>query len=207
MFGDIGTSPIYAFRESFEVTQMTTWRSGRELVNRRLRASDRTLVAAPADIDTDAVPRVAGTAVYLFRDHGNVPPALAANIRHHRVMHEHVLLVSVETADAPRVGFGKRARIINLATGIVQVRITFGFMDQPDVPAVLAALDLAHLDIDMDDVVYFLGSESVLAGNRPGMHHLRDELFVLLHRGAANAARFFHLPPDQVVEVGAQIDI
>jgi len=189
------------------VVQMTTWRRGRALVNERLRASNRPLTAVLDDVETSGLARVPGTAVYLFRDHGNVPPALAANVRHHRVLHEHVLLVSIEVADVPRVGVRKRAHRINLIDGVVHVKIVFGFLDEPDVPAVLAALELPHHHIDMDEVTYFLGRESVTAGNRPGMSMIREELFVLLHRGAASAARFYHLPPDQVVEIGAQIEL
>jgi KUP system potassium uptake protein len=189
------------------VAQMTTWRRGRDLVNDRLRESNRTLAEVLTDVETNGIGRVPGTAVYLFRDHGNVPPALAATVRHHRVLHEQVVLVSVAVADEPYVGVRKRAHRINLAGGVVHVKITFGFMDDPDVPAVLAAVEFPHHEFDTNDVTYFLGRESVTAGNRPGMHPLRDELFVLLHRGAASAARFYHLPPAQVIEVGAQVEL
>ena len=189
------------------VTQMTTWRRGRELVAQRLAASNRPLRAVMDDVAAHDLPRVPGTAVYLFRDHGNVPPALAANVRHHQVLHENVLLVSVDVSDHPRVGVRKRARYTRLPGDVIHVRITFGFLDEPDVPAVLDALNLPHHRFDADDVTYFLGRESVSAGNRPGMHPLREELFVLLHRGAASAARFYHLPAAQVVEVGAQIEL
>jgi KUP system potassium uptake protein len=189
------------------VLQMTTWRRGRELVNNRLQESHRTLAEVIADVEHNGLGRVPGTAVYLFRDHGNVPPALAATVRHHRVLHEQVVLVSVEVADEPYVGVRKRAHRINLAGGVVHVKITFGFMDEPDVPAVLSALEFPQREFDTDEVTYFLGRESVTAGNLPGMHPLRDELFVLLHRGAASAARFYHLPPGQVIEVGAQVEL
>ena len=189
------------------VTQMTTWRRGRELVASHLGTSDRPLAQAMDDIAARHLLRVPGTAIYLFRDNGNVPPALAANVRHQQVLHENVILVSVDVADEPHVGVRKRAHHINLPGDVIHVRITFGFLDEPDVPAVLAGLDIPHHEFDIDDVTFFLGRESVTAGNHPGMHPLRDELFVLLHRGAASAARFFHLPADQVVEVGAQIEL
>jgi KUP system potassium uptake protein len=189
------------------VAQMTTWRRGRQLVAERLNESDRPLVEVMDEVAAKQLPRVRGTAIYLFRDHGNVPPALAANVRHQHVLHDNVVLVSVEVADVPRVGVRKRAHYTNLPGGVIHVRITFGFLDEPDVPAVLAGLDISQHHFDLNDATYFLGRESVTAGNRPGMHPLRDELFVLLHRGAASAARFFQLPPDQVVEIGAQIEL
>ncbi len=189
------------------VAQMTTWRQGRRLVADHLAGADQPVIEAMENIAEQQLLRVPGTAVYLFRDNGNVPPALAANVRHQHVLHENVLLVSVDVTDVPRVGVRKRARYINLPGGVVHVRITFGFLDEPDVPAVLAGLDISHHEFDLDEVTYFLGRESVSAGNKPGMHPLRDELFILLHRGAASAARFFHLPADQVVEIGAQIEL
>jgi len=186
---------------------MTTWRRGRQLVTARLAESDRPLAEVMEEVEATHLPRVPGTAIYLFRDHGNVPPALAANVRHHHVLHEDVMLVSVEIADVPRVGVRKRARYTNLEGGLIHVRITFGFLDEPDVPAVLRGIDFANDRFDMDHATYFLGRESVSATDRPGMHPVREELFVLLHRGAASAARFFNLPADRVVEVGAQIEL
>ena len=187
--------------------QMTTWRRGRELVAERLQAGDRPMQRVLDDLEADRIPRTPGTAIYMFRDHGNVPPAMAANLRHHHVLHEQIMLVSVETTDAPHVGHRKRAHYIRVADGIIHVKIRFGFLDEPNVPLVLAALDVPHFELDVDDVVYFLGRESVTASEREGMHPLREELFVLLHRGAANAARFFHLPPAQVSEIGAQVEL
>ncbi|WP_206537646.1 potassium transporter Kup [Ilumatobacter nonamiensis] len=189
------------------VAQMTTWRRGRALVNERLRASFRPLDAVLADVKSNSLPRVPGTAVYLFRDHGNAPPALAANVRHHRVLHQQVMLVSVSVSDEPHVGVRKRSHHINLADGVVHVLIRFGYLDEPDVPHVLRAMEIPHFEFDVDEVTYFLGRESVKAGNRPGMSPAREELFVLLHRGAASAARFYHLPAEQVVEVGAQVEL
>ncbi len=189
------------------VTQMTTWRKGRQLVAKSLNDSNRSLESVMEDVAERGLPRVPGTAVYMFRDNGSVPPALAANVRHHHVLHENVLLVSVEVSEDPHVGVRKRARHIRLPGDVTHIRITFGYLDEPDVPAVLAAHVIPHHPFDVDEVTYFLGRESVTAGNRPGMHPLRDQLFVLLHRGAASASRFYHLPAGQVVEVGAQVEL
>jgi KUP system potassium uptake protein len=141
----------------------------------------------------------------LFKDEGAAPPALVSNLRHNRVLHETVLLVSVHTADVPRVDNENRATITDLGNGIELVRLNYGFMEDPDIPNTLAALDLGGIDVS--DVSYFLGRESVTSGKAPGMHHLREELFVLLNRGAASASRFFKLPADQVFEVGSHVEI
>ena len=191
------------------LVQMSTWRRGRALVAQQLQdlggSLERSLAEIGERLDSGDLVRVPGTAVYMFRDNGNLPPAMTANIRHQHVVHEHVLLVSVTTTDEPHVGFRHRAHHVNLADGIVHVPISFGYLDRTDVPAVLQAMDIPSMPFDADDVTYFLGRESVTAGNHPEMNPLRQRLFVLLHRGAGSAARFFHLPPGQVVEVGAPI--
>ena len=189
------------------VIQMTTWRRGRQLVAARIRRMEHSIDSLPADIVRRGVQRVGGTAVYLSKDAAITPPALLANLRHQKVLHEHVLVVSVDVAERPHVANRKRARITHVGQGIEMVRIEFGFMDEPDVPLVIGALDALRSVFDPETVTYFLGNESVTSGKVPGMHPLREELFVLLNRGAASAARFFHLPPDQVMEVGTQVTI
>jgi KUP system potassium uptake protein len=189
------------------VVQMVTWRKGRQLVAARIRRGERPMSEVAREAIEAKVARVPGTAVYLFKDAGAAPPALVANLRHNKVLHEQTLLVSVEVADEPRVGTRRRARWTRVGPGIVQVRLSFGFMDEPDVPAALARLDVAGMEFDPAKATYFLGRESVTSGKVPGMHPWREELFVLLNRGAANASRFFKLPSDQVFEVGTHVEI
>ena len=189
------------------VIQMTTWRKGRELVAARIRRGEQPMSEIAASALKLNVARVPGTAVYLFKDAGVAPPALVANLRHNKVLHEMTMLVSVEVDDIPRVATRKRARYTRVAPGIVQVNIRYGFMDEPNVPLTLGGLNIAGFKWDESTVTYFLGHETVTAGKAPGMHPLREELFVLLNRGAANAARFFQLPADQVFEVGTHVEI
>jgi KUP system potassium uptake protein len=189
------------------VVQMTTWRRGRQLVAARIRRGERPMRDVTDEALATLVARVPGTAVYLFKDVGAAPPALVSNLRHNKILHEMTMLVSVEIADMPRVGVRKRARYTRLGPGIVQVRLRFGFMDEPDVPAALAGMTIPGYEFDDDRVTYFIGRETVTAGKAPGMHKYREELFVLLNRGAANASRFFCLPPDQVLEVGTNVEI
>src|SRR5690606_25052629 len=110
---------------------------GRELVAARIRRGERPMAEVAAEALDAQVARVPGTAVYMFKDAGSAPPALIANLRHNKVLHQTTLLVSVEVADVPRVGHRKRARHTRLGPGIYQVRLHFGFMDEPDVPAAL----------------------------------------------------------------------
>lgn len=189
------------------VIQMTTWRKGRQLVAARIRRGERAMVDVATEALHSDVIRVPGTAVYMFKDAGAAPPAFVANLRHNRVLHAMTMLVSVEVTDEPRVAVRKRAHYTRIGPGIVQVRLRFGFMEQPDVPAALGGLTIPGFDRSDGEVTYFLGREIVTAGKAPGMHPLREELFVLLNRGAASASRFFCLPPDRVFEVGTQVEI
>jgi KUP system potassium uptake protein len=135
------------------------------------------------------------------------PPALVNNLRHNKVLHDTTLVVSVGTAEVPRLHESERAQVTKVARGVFQVLLCYGFMEEPDVPAALAAIKVRGLDFDPTDVTYFVGRESIIAGKAPGMHPLAEHLFVLLNRGADSASRFFNLPLDQVFEVGSRVEI
>jgi len=185
--------------------QMATWRRGRQLVSQRIRRGQQplaTVLAANADAK-----RVSGTGVFLFKDLGQAPPALINNLEHNKVLHRTTLIVSVDTADAPRVDPAERASVTRIEPGVFQVVISYGFMEEPDVPAALALLDVRGLDFDPDDVTYFIGRESIVAGKAPGMNPLAEHLFVWLNRGADSAVRFFNLPDEKVFEVGSRVEI
>ncbi|MFM8266549.1 MAG: potassium transporter Kup [Ilumatobacteraceae bacterium] len=185
--------------------QMATWRRGRQLVSARIGRGAHQLSSVLTE-HADAK-RVSGTGVFLFKDLGQAPPALINNLEHNKVLHRTTIIVSVDTADAPRVDPADRATVTRVEPGVFQVLLEYGFMEDPDVPAALAALDVRGLDFDPDDVTYFIGRESIVAGKAPGMNPLAEHLFVWLNRGADSAVRFFNLPDDRVFEVGSRVEI
>jgi KUP system potassium uptake protein len=187
------------------MVQMSTWRRGRQLVAARIKRGERP-IGEVLDSHTD-IKKVHGTGVFLFKDLGMAPPALVNNLNHNKVLHQTTLIVSVETADAPRVEPAARAVVTKVEPGVFQVLLSYGFMEDPDVPAALAALEMRGLTYDPDDVTYFIGRESVVAGKAPGMNPVFEHLFVLLNRGADSAVRFFNLPDEQVFEVGSRVEI
>ena len=187
------------------LVQMATWRRGRELVAERIRRGEKPIASVLNRIDR--VERVEGTAVFLFKDLGMAPPALVSNIRHNKVVHENTLVVSVETADEPRVSPEERCEVETVAHGVHQVLLRFGFMEEPNVPAALASCSGQRFRFRADEATYFIGRESVVAGKAPGMNPLLEQLFVLLNRGADSAARFFGLPPERVFEVGSRVEL
>lgn len=187
------------------MVQMSTWRRGRQLVAARIRRGERPISEVlDGHLDTK---KVNGTGVFLFKDLGMAPPALVNNLIHNKVLHKTTLIVSVETSDAPRVDAENRAVVTKVEPGVFQVLLTFGFMEEPNVPAALATIDVRGLTFDPDQVTYFIGRESVVAGKAPGMHPLFEHLFVLLNRGADSAVRFFNLPDENVFEVGSRVEI
>ncbi|MDQ3294037.1 MAG: potassium transporter Kup, partial [Actinomycetota bacterium] len=189
------------------VAQMATWRRGRDLVAARVRKGERAIGTVLGELADDFT-RVGGTAVFLCKDVGQAPPAMVNNLRHNKVLHETTLLVSVQTTDVPRVAPEDRLTVTEVLPYVHQVVLSFGFMEEPDVPLGLARVELGDWRFDPDDATYFIGRESVIADEGiPGMPKPFEHLFVLLNRGADSAARFFNLPPDRVFEVGTHVEI
>jgi len=187
------------------MVQMQTWRRGRQLVADRIHRGERP-IAEVLDEHTQ-IKRVPGTGVFLFKDLGKAPPALVNNLEHNKVLHRTTLIVSIDTSEEPRVAVEDRAQVTKVEPGVFQVLLSYGFMEEPDVPAALADLEMRGLTFDPDDVTYFIGRESIVSGKAPGMHPALEHLFVWLNRGADSAVRFFNLPPERVFEVGSRVEI
>ncbi|HEY3161955.1 MAG TPA: potassium transporter Kup [Vicinamibacterales bacterium] len=188
-------------------TVMTTWKTGRRVVAERLVAR-----AIPIDHFIDAITasppmRVPGTAVFMTAQPRGIPPALAHNLRHNKMLHEHVVLLTVNTAPVPHVADDKRLTVDAIGYGIFIVRLVYGFMEDPHVPNALHAAEALGLEIDPDDITYFLGRETILVTGRRGMARWREKLFVVMTRNAVRATAFFRLPPERVVELGVQVEI
>lgn len=189
------------------VTLMTTWRRGRQLVAIRIHRGERPIESVVHEAISEDIIRVPGAAIYMFKDAGAAPPALVANLAHNHVLHRLTLLVSVETTDMPRVHVEDRLRQRKVGPGIQAVNLYFGFLDDPDVPYALELLDLGGQRFDPYQATYFIGREQVQATRSPGMHPLRERIFVFLNRSAAPASRFFSLPAGRVFEVGTYVDL
>jgi KUP system potassium uptake protein len=183
---------------------MTTWKLGRSRMTAALKRGDLPIERFIGSITTHPQLRVPGTAAYLFPDPGVTPPALLANLRHNEVLHETVVLVSVQTSNVPRVPQVRRATVHELGEGFVQVVLHFGFMDEPDVPRALSNIVDPEFGFDSEDAAYFLGRETIITKGR-GIGRLRAALFALMHRNSSSAVQYFSLPPEQVIEIGRQV--
>jgi KUP system potassium uptake protein len=148
---------------------------------------------------------VAGTAVYLTPEPDLTPGALLHNLKHNGVLHEHNVIVTVLTADRPRVEQADRGSWEVLNDAFIRVTLSFGFMERPDVPAALAELALPGISLAAMRVSYFLGRRSIVAGREHGVRRFLDRVFLALARNSADPSEVFAIPPARVVEMGVQM--
>ena len=186
---------------------MTTWRSGRELLRARLAESYLPFDLFLKDIDNPRLLRVPGTAVFMSGNPASTPIALLHNLRHNKVLHERVVILSIITRDVPLVSEAERVRVEPLRPDFHRVTGHYGFMEQPDVPALLQRCAAHGLELEPAQTTFFLSRETVLPKQGPGMAPWRRRLFATLSRNAQSATAFFHLPPNRVVELGMQVEV
>jgi KUP system potassium uptake protein len=186
---------------------MTTWKTGRRIVAERLMARAFPLEAFVTAVRTAPPTRVPGTAIFMTAQPTGTPAALVHNLRYNKILHEHVVVLTVATVPTPTVPLDQRVTVRPMGANVHNARIQFGFMEDPDVPEVLDHLRLAGVPIDQHDVTFFLGRETIVVGQRKGMATWREKLFVLMARNAVRATAFFKLPPERVVELGVQVEM
>jgi KUP system potassium uptake protein len=186
---------------------MTTWRTGRTILRERLKTGTLPIARFLVSIASSRPQRVAGTAVYMHSIGGSVPPVLLANLRHNHVLHEQVVMLTVSTVEVPRVLGARRVEVEALGDGFYQVTLRFGFMETIDVPRALHGIVHQGLSLDAQTTTYFLGRETLLPSTDSGMALWRERLFAFLGRNSTNAATYFKLPPDRVIEIGIQVEI
>ena len=188
-------------------TLMTTWKTGRRLVAERLAARAIPLEAFVATVAAVRPVRVPGTAIFMTAQPTGTPPALVHNLQYNKVLHEHVIVLTVSTAQKPHVAADERVTIERLPHDLFNVRVQYGFMEDPNVPEALAQAREQGLALDTEDLTYFLGRETIIVTRKKGMAVWREKLFVLMARNAVRATAFFRLPPERVVELGVQVEM
>ncbi len=188
-------------------TIMTTWKRGRALLGERLRAASLPLDAFLEDVATTKPHRVKGTAVFLNANPTGTPVVLLHHFKHNKVLHEQVILLSVLTDRIPEVPATERVKVRDLGEGFWQVSAHYGFMQTPSVPEILRQCTKSGLKTKENDTSFYLGRETLLATPGGGLARWRKKLFGFLSRNARPATAFFGLPPNRVVEMGAQIEL
>jgi len=200
---DGGWFPLVVAAVTF--TLLTTWATGRSLMRARLQEG-----AMPVDLfirSTEAVQRVRGTAVFMSASANGVPPALLHNVKHNRVLHERNVLLTVAISDVPYVDEASRAETAELGPSFCRLTLHYGFMQEIDVPRDIASVSFCGSPLSSIDTSFFLGRQTLIATDHPGMAIWREKLFAWMMRNSQSAMEFFKLPTNRVVELGSQVEI
>jgi KUP system potassium uptake protein len=189
-------------------TLMSTWKTGRQVLAARLRAGTLPLKSFLEDLARHPPIRVPGTAIFLSGNTEGTPLALLHNLKHNRVLHKRVVILTVVTQEVPHVPDSNRIRIEKLSEGLYRLIGYYGFMDEPNIPDLVASCKDEGLDISPKQVTYFVSRETIIPTARhKGMMLWRERLFRVMAQNAQSATAFFGLPANRVVELGMQVEI
>ena len=187
-------------------TFLTTWAKGRKLMIDRMAEASLPIEVFIKSAATSAA-RVPGTAVFMTTSMTGVPHALLHNLKHNKVLHERVMLLTVRIEDVPFVTGERRIETKDYGAGFFRIILRYGFMEEIDVPAALAQVKKCGPQFKMMDTSFFLARQTLIASARPGMAIWREKLFAWMLRNAESAMEFFKLPTNRVVELGSQVEI
>ena len=186
---------------------MVTWRKGRQILADRLRASTVQLSEFLQQLKVVKPVRVPGVAIFMVGDPDTTPPAFVHNVKHNKVLHEKIVILTVVTREMPTVPHAERVKIERIDEHFYRVIAHYGFMDTPDVMEIVQRLHESGMKTRSEDLTFFLGRETLIATDRPGMAIWREHLFSFMSRNAQRATAFFNIPADQVIEVGIQVEL
>lgn len=187
------------------VTTMSTWYHGRRELSRQLEATKLSTDLLLQDAERIKAPRVKGTAVFMSSMADAVPPSLMHHFKHNQVFHKQVVFLSIRTMDVPYVPLNEGVELKELGHGFYQLLARSGFMETPNVPAIMKRASELGLRTDPMTTSYYLGRETLLTSGPSKMWHWRKELFALMSRNAQSPTAYFRIPPDRVVELGRQL--
>ncbi|OGA16680.1 MAG: potassium transporter Kup [Betaproteobacteria bacterium RIFCSPLOWO2_12_FULL_63_13] len=187
---------------------LITWKQGRIIMHARLKESALSLNSFLEHLPgSSEAPRVPGTAMFLTSNPDGVPSAMLHNLKHNKVLHQRVVIVTVEVLDIPHVAVAQRVMVEKLPHEFWRVRVYYGFMEEPDLPEALEWCAEQGLQIDMMDTSFFLGRETLIPKLGARMPLWREKLFITMFRNASSATSYFRLPPNRVVELGTQLEL
>lgn len=187
-------------------TLMTTWNRGREIVQDLLRRGMLPIDMLLADIEARKTVRVPGLAVFMTREPEGAPVVLLHHLKHNKVLHEKVVLLSILSEEVPEIPDAERITVKPLSQGLWRITARYGFMESTDVPAILERAREFGLEAKPLDTSYYLGREQLLASGPTRLARWRKKLFVFMSRNSRSATAFYGIPPNRVVELGAQLE-
>jgi KUP system potassium uptake protein len=187
---------------------MKTWKKGRMFLSIEMSKGTKTLKHVVAEFEGKEYHEISGTAVYLNSNQKHTPPALLQNLKHNKVMHEQIVILTIDILSVPRVIFENRVSIEKLAEGFYRIIAYYGFMDQVDITRLMAELKKAqYIPIDLNNTSYILGRETLIPNNRVGMNICQDKLFIFMSKNAQRATTYYNVPQKSTFEIGTQVSI
>jgi KUP system potassium uptake protein len=188
-------------------TMMTTWFRGRLILAERRAEQSIGEEDLLRDLGANRIPRVPGTAIFMSRAKDEVPPTLLHNIKHNKVVHQHVVFLTVLSEEYPYVSEAERTEWVDLGQGVHRLIFRYGFMEDVDIPSILESLKGLPVSFDPMRTSYFLGRDTLIPTRAPGMAIWREHLFVWMFRNSTSASAFFNLPANRIIELGAQVEL
>ncbi len=192
---------------TFIFVLMATWKRGRKILHERLTARAIPLEKFCKEVAPTVQTRVPGSAIFMTATIQGTPSALVQNVQHNQVLHETVVVLTVITDDVPHVGESERIKFELLKEGIYRVIAHYGFMESPNIPSILAQCRKEGVKIDKHRVTFFLGRETLIATDNPGMAIWREHLFAFMSRNAQRATDYFKIPANQAIEIGTVVEM
>jgi KUP system potassium uptake protein len=188
-------------------TLMLTWKRGREMLYKRLKDEAMDLDSFIQAIGAHPPTRVPGTAIFMTPNPYGVPHAMLHNLKHNKVLHEQIVLLTVKIRDVPHIEVGERVIVEALPHEFYRVQVEYGFKDEPDLPRELEGCNSKGLPLEVMDTSFFIGKETLLARRDADIAYWRQKLFIGMFRNADSVTYYFKLPPNRVVELGAQVTL
>ncbi len=188
-------------------TLMTTWKRGRKLLSARLMAKATPLEHFMNEIVPNVQARIPGTSIFMTATAKGTPAALMQNAQHNQVVHQQVVVLTVGTEDVPHVGGKDRLTVENLGDGFFRVVAHYGFMEAPNVPLLLKQCKEHGLEIKLETTTFFLGRETLIAKDKPGMAIWRERIFAFMAQNAQRATDYFQIPSDRAIEIGTVVEL
>jgi len=185
---------------------MSTWKKGRDTLRDILREASLPLDLFMDDMERSKPPRVPGTSVFMTSDPQGTPVVLLHHLKHNKMLHQQVILLSVLSTQVPEVDASERVKVEPLGENFYRVIARYGFMETPDVPEIMECCEAAGIHAKPNQTSYYLGRERLIPRGKSGMMSWRKKLFIFLSRNSRSATEFYGIPPNRVVELGTQIE-
>ncbi|MBL7542405.1 MAG: KUP/HAK/KT family potassium transporter, partial [Bdellovibrionaceae bacterium] len=188
-------------------TLMTTWQKGRRILYRKLKERSVSIEDFCQRLLQTPPIRISGTAIYMAGDPWGVPVPLLHNLKHNKVLHERVAILTIMTKEVPVVSKRSRVEIHEIIPNFYRIMVYYGFLEIPKMKHILEALRQNNIHFNIKETTFVLGRETILPSNEPNMSLWRERLFAFMTRNAQRPTAFFKIPPNQVIEVGIQVEI